>query len=261
VSAVVATLADAQSRRAIRGVIAPLLLLGAWQVTASAGLVDPRLLPPLQDVARTAWTQIAHRTLLDDVLASLTRNFVGFTIGAGAGIAFGLLLGRSRIAHRTLRPTFNALKNIALFAWIPLIAMWFGFGEASKIAFIALAAFTPVALNTEEGVRSTPPPLLEVGAALSFTRLQRLRRIHLPAAMPSIVTGLQLGLIHAWLATVGAEYFLAQGSGIGGMLIEGRDRFNMAQVVLGVIVLGGIGFLLNRIAAVAETRIALWRRV
>jgi len=247
-------------RRAFRGAVAPLLLLAAWQATSCSGAVDPRLLPPLQDVAARAWSELAGGGLLDNLLVSLGRNFAGFAIGATAGIGFGLLIGLSRLAHRTMRPSFDALKNIAIFAWIPLIAIWFGFGEASKIAFVALAAFTPVALNTDEGVRGTPHALLEVGAALSFNPWQRLRRIYLPAALPSILTGLQMGLIYAWLATVGAEYFLAKGSGVGGVLIEGRDRFDMAQVLLGVTLLGGIGFLLNRLAAFAEAWMTRWRR-
>ena len=153
----------------------------------------------------------------------------------------------------------NALKAIAVFAWIPLIAIWFGFGEESKSAFVALAAFTPVVLNTDEGVRNTPRALLEVGAALEYGPWQRLRRIHLSAAVLSILTGLQLGLICAWLAIVGAEYFLAKGSGLGSVLLEGRDRFDMAQLLLGVTLLGGIGFCLNRLAAPLGARLTLWR--
>jgi sulfonate transport system permease protein len=247
-------------RRALRGAALPLLLVAAWQWASTAGVVDGRLLPPLERVAAAAWTQLVHRDLLGDLGTSLARNLAGFALGGAAGVGFGLLIGLSRLAHRMLRPSFDALKGIAVFAWIPLIAIWFGFGEASKVAFVALAAFTPVALNTDEGVRGTPRGLLEVGAALGYGPWQRLRRIHLPAALPSILTGLQLGLIYAWLATVGAEYFLAKGSGIGGVLIEGRDRFDMAQVLLGVLLLGGVGFLLNRLALLAADRLAPWRR-
>ncbi|MCK8786999.1 ABC transporter permease subunit [Roseomonas sp. NAR14] len=247
--------ATGPARRALRGVLPPLLLLAAWQAASTGGLADPRLLPPLERVAAAAWTQLTAGNLRD----SLLRDLGGFALGASAGLGLGLLLGLSPLAGRLLRPSFDALKGIAVFAWIPLIAIWFGFGEASKLAFIALAAFTPVVLNVDEGVRGVPAPLREVAAALAWTPWQRLTRLVLPAALPSILTGLQLGLIHAWLATVGAEYFLAKGSGLGGVLIEGRDRFDMAQVLLGVLLLGGVGYALNRLADLAARRLTRWR--
>jgi sulfonate transport system permease protein len=247
-------------RAALRRLVLPLLLLALWQVAAIRGWADPRLLPPPAEVAAAAWAQLTGVTLLPNLLASLQRALGGFAVGAGLGLALGFLCGLSRLFDLLLRPSFQALKSIAVFAWIPLIAIWFGFGETSRIVFIALAVFPVVVLNTWEGVRAAPAALLEVGAALRFTRLQRLRRILLPAALPSLLTGLQLGLIHAWLATVGAEYFLAKGSGLGGILIEGRDRFDMALVLLGVVLLGGIGVGLNWLAVAGGSLLLPWRR-
>jgi sulfonate transport system permease protein len=241
------------------GTLPPLALLALWQGAASAGFADPRLLPPPASVLTTAWERLTDPGLAIALGASLGRCLAGFGLGAGLGLGFGLLCGLSGAAARLVGPSFHALKNVAVFAWIPLIALWFGMGEEARLAFIALAVVTPVALNVWEGVAGTPPALLEVGAALRFGPWQRLARIRLPAALPSILTGLQLGLIHAWLATVGAEYFLAKGTGLGGLLIEGRDRFDMALLILGVVLLGGIGVLLHQGLRWAAARLAPWR--
>jgi sulfonate transport system permease protein len=240
----------------MRGAVLPILLMLAWEAASHCGLIDPHVLPPLEAVAAGA----ADPALPGDVAASLLRDLAGFAISGTAGVLFGSVLGLSRIAERLLLPSFDFLKQIAIFAWIPLIAMWFGVGETAKIVFIALAAFTPVVVNTVEGVRGAPRQLLEVGAVLTFGRFQRIRRIIIPAALPAIMTGLQLALIYGWLATIGAEYFMTAGPGIGGLIVDGRERFQMSEVMLGVVLLGGIGCLFARIAATLESRLLRWRQ-
>ena len=212
------------------------------------------------EVLHTAWRLFADPSIYVALGASLGRCLAGFVVGGGLGLAFGLLCGLSHGAGRLIGPRLHALKNVAIFAWIPLIGMWFGFGEQARIAFVALATFTPVVLNTWEGVAGTAPKLLEVGAALRFTWWQRLVRIRLPGALPSLMTGAQLGAMHAWLATVGAEYFLTKGTGLGGVLLEGRDTFNMALVLLGVVLLGLVGFALTQAVNLAGQRLAPWRQ-
>jgi sulfonate transport system permease protein len=135
----------------------------------------------------------------------------------------------------------------------------FGFGEQAKIVFVALASFIPVVINTFDGMREAPKDLLEVGRTFQFSARQRFLRIYLPSAMPAIATGIHLGLIYSWLATVGAEYFLAVGLGIGGLVIAGRERFDMAMVIVGVVILGLVGFLLNCLASALENHLLRWR--
>ena len=247
-------------RRALRGAVLPVLLLVAWEAASRGGLVDPRILPPLETVAAVFRRELARGDLPADLAASLARDLAGFAIGTAAGLVLGALLGISRLAERLLGPSFDGLKQVAAFAWIPLISMWFGVGEGAKVVFVALAAFTPVVVNTCEGVRCASRELLEVGRILRLTRRQILTRILLPSALPSILTGIQLALIYSWLATVGAEYFMTVGPGIGGLVIEGRERFDMGLVMLGVVVLGAVGYAINRLAAVIGTRLAPWRQ-
>ena len=241
-----------------RGLALPLILLVLWEVSGRSGLVDARFLPSLEDVFLTAKRELIDHNLIGELGFSLFRNIAGFVLGSVIGLLFGTLLALSRTADALVAPTFNGLKQISLLAWIPLISIWFGFGEEAKIAFVALAAFIPVVLNTYEGMRNVPRDLIEVGDTLKFTRLQHIWRIFLPAALPSIATGVHLGLIYSWLATVGAEYFLAVGPGIGGLVIAGRERFDMALVMVGVLILGVVGYILSRLAGKAEAYLLRW---
>jgi sulfonate transport system permease protein len=245
--------------RALRGWVLPALLLALWWVAANGGWVKSPLLVPPAKVWATAVEQFASGQLFVALGASLWRDLVGFAIGASAGLLVGALLGASRLAEQLIGPSFHTLKQISLFAWIPLLSVWFGLGDAAKVAFLSLAAFFPVVLNTFEGIRSTPAELLDVARVLRFTRWQTWRRLILPAAAPSLFTGIHLGLIYAWLATLGAEYLLVAGKGIGNTLIDGREHFRMDLVLFGVIVVGFVGFSLNALAGRIEARVLAWR--
>jgi sulfonate transport system permease protein len=246
-------------KRALRGVVLPLLIMTVWEFASRLGLVDARILPPLENVAATALREVMHGGQLFDLAASLARDIAGFLGGTVLGLAIGIVVGVSPLAERLVLPTFNGLRQIAILAWIPLIALWFGFGDGAKIVFIVLSAFVPVVLNTFQGVRAASPALLEVATSLRFTRLQLITRLFLPGALPSILTGLHLALIYAWVASIGAEYFMTVGPGIGGLIIAGRERFEMVLVLLGMILLGLVGFLLNRGAATIEARLRRWQ--
>ncbi|CAH2598788.1 Alkanesulfonates transport system permease protein [Rhodovastum atsumiense] len=242
-----------------RGLVLPLLLLGTWELASHGGLVDARILPSPEHVLATALRELTEGDLLYHLLVSLGRDLAGFIVGSALGIAIGTLLGLSPLAGRLILPSFNGLRQIAILAWIPLISLWFGFGDSAKIAFITLAALIPAVLNTYEGIQSAPARLVEVATALCFTRWQRITRLYLPSAMPSIATGLHLALIYSWVASVGAEYFMTLGPGIGGLIIAGRERFQMDLVILGMVVLGLVGFLINQSAQRVERRLLRWR--
>jgi len=247
-------------KRALRGAVLPVALLVLWEIASHGGLVDPRILPPIERVARTAIDQVANHELLGDLGASLLRDMIGFALGTLVGLTVGTFLGLSRIADRLFMPTFNGLRQIAILAWIPLIAIWFGMGEVAKIVFILAAAFIPVVLNTYEGMRSASTQLVEVARALTFTRWQILTRLYLPSALPSIATGVHLALIYAWVASIGSEYFMTVGPGIGGMIIAGRERFEMDLVMLGILILGVVGYLINCSASLLEAWLLRWQR-
>lgn len=183
----------------------------------------------------------------------------GFLTGSLCGFVIGTVLGLSRTADVFFPPIFNGLRQIALLAWIPLISIWFGVGEAAKIVFIMAAALVPMVMHTYQGVRTAPTQLIEVARALTFTKWQMLTRLYIPSSMPSIATGARLAPIDAWVACVGAEYFITVGPGLGGLTIAGRERFQMDLVLRGIMVLGIVGFLIDRAASAVETRLLRWR--
>lgn len=245
--------------RPLRGFVIPLLAVALWWAAVQFGWSQSPLLVAPQKVWQTAVEQTESGKVFRALGASLRRDLIGFAIGALGGLFFGAALGASRIFEKLVGPSFHTLKQISLFAWIPLLSVWFGLGDAAKVAFLSLAAFFPVVLNTFEGIRSVPADLLEVARVLKFTRAQTWAKVILPAASPSIFAGIHLGLIYAWLATLGAEYLLVSGEGIGNTMIDGREHFWMDLVLFGVIVVGLVGFALNWIAGRIEARALAWR--
>ncbi|RQZ18691.1 ABC transporter permease [Burkholderia sp. Bp9031] len=238
-----------------RGFVLPLAALALWWAVSSAHLVKSGLLVGPADVLHTAWTQAASGALARALSASLAREACGFAIGATGGLLLGAALGLSRIAARVVGPSFDTFKQISLFAWIPLISVWFGLGDVAKVVFLSLAALLPVAAHTCDGIHAVPRAYVDVARALRYSRLQLVRYVILPAALPSIFTGLYLGLIYSWLATLGAEYLLVAGSGIGNTLIDGSEQFRMDLVLFGIIVVGVTGWALNAIARAIERKV------
>lgn len=256
------SLAAAAVRRIdLRGALLPLALLALWWALTRAGWVDTRLIVPPAGVARTAARTVADPTFWQGVAFSVARDLGGFVLGALGGIALGSLLGASRWADRLVGPSFHVLRQISLFAWLPLLSTWLGYGETAKLVFIALSTLYPVTLGTCEGVRGITRAHLEVAQVFAFTPAQRLWRVVLPAAAPQIATGLTLGLVFAWVATIGSEFLLANwGHGLGNIVIKGRAAFDVELIVTGMLAIGLVGSALNRLAARLQARALRWQR-
>jgi sulfonate transport system permease protein len=246
-------------RRLLRGAVLPALLLAGWWAAFRFHWTDSVMLVPIGKVWDTALRLSANGQLWTSLGASLARDLAGFALGSLAGLAAGTALGLSRLLEKLVGPSLHTVKQISLFAWIPLISVWFGLGDTAKVVFLSLAAFFPVLLNTFEGIRSVPRELVEVARVFAFSPTQLLRRVVLPAALPSIFSGIHLALIYAWLATLGAEYLLTSGIGIGNLLTDGREHLWMDQVLLGIVVVGLVGFALNLAASAIERRLLRWR--
>lgn len=243
-----------------RGAVLPFALLALWWFVTEAGWVNTKLIVPPAAVLRTGAQALQDPLFYQGVLFSLGRDLAGFTVGGVAGLGLGVLMGVSRWADGAIGPTFHTLRQISLFAWLPLLSTWLGYGELSKLVFISLSALYPVALGTFEGVRSVSRAHAEVARVYRFTRLQVLTRLILPAAAPQIATGLTLGLVYAWVATIGSEFLLANwGHGLGNVIIKARAAFNVELIVFGMLAIGLVGALLNRVAVHLEARALPWR--
>jgi sulfonate transport system permease protein len=236
-----------KSKAWIGGSILPLILFLIWQYTASTGYIAALILPSPEIVIKTFITQFTEKDLFFHILASFKRVLTGFLIGTAAGFSFGLLIGLSRSAEKIFSPFFNVVRQVSIIGWIPLIVMWFGMTELSRIIIISVAAFYPIALNTFAGVRNVPKEYIELSAVYGYRGLNRIKRIVLPAALPSITTGVTLALGMSWAILMAAEIFIQTKFGIGTRIEAGRGSFNMALVLVGIFIVGSLGFTMTTV--------------
>lgn len=249
-----------------RGFVLPAALLAAWAVYGSVGAGRSVLFVPLGAVISALQESIQSGDLPGAIGATVLRAFMGWSIGSVLGFALGLLLGLSALGRRIVAPTLHGARQVALFAWIPLLSAWLGNGEAMKIALIGLSAFFPVLLHVEAGCRDVPVPYREVGRLFAFDRTSEILFVILPAAAPTIISGLELAFAVAWIGTIGAEYLIGTGymnaapDGIGAFLAGARENARMDLVVVAIVSLGSIGFLLDRAVVLASRRAAAWHK-
>lgn len=241
------------------GLILPSLLLLLWQLSARYGWVDAALLPAPAAVLATLWQGTLDGSLPDAMLHSLARALAGGAIGIPAGLLAGLALGLSRSAEALFTPTLSLLRQVALFAWLPLITAWAGNDDGGKVVFVALASFFPMLVASHRGVRQRSAALQDVAQVLLLPWPTRLRALILPGAAPAIFTGLRLALIHAWLGTIGAEYFMSSGVGIGSLMINAQQLMEMPVILSGMLLIGLAGVLIDHAGQKLETRMTRWR--
>jgi sulfonate transport system permease protein len=183
----------------------------------------------------------------------------GFAMGSVIGFTLGTAMALSTTLRAYLYPIFNAFTQVPALGWIPLLMMFVGIGEALKIIIITKAALTPVVINTYQGILNIPDAHLEVASVFRFTRAQTIRRVVLPAALPSVFSGLRYGLTHAWLALVTVE-LLASSEGIGFQLVNARQLFQLDVVLASIVVIGIVGLAFDQVFQLVESRLLRWRR-
>ncbi|MET0348948.1 MAG: ABC transporter permease [Rhizobacter sp.] len=237
----------------------PLSVLLLWQLGAHFEWIPPQILPAPLVVAQTFSDLWATGELQDHLLISLGRVLQGFSLGTGLGLLLGVSMGLSPAAKDYLYPTFRVFAQVPSLGWLPLLMMVVGIDEALKIILISKAAFVPVTMNTYNGLRNVPSSLIEVSKVFRFTRWQLLQRVVFPAAFPTLWNGIRYGLTHAWLALVAVE-LLASSEGLGYLIVYGRQLFQLDVVLTAVVVVGAVGFTLDKILALVESRLLRWRR-
>lgn len=242
-----------------RALTLPALLLLAWWAVFAFGPQSPSLYVAPGKVLATGWALAGTPQLWAAVGQSLLRAFAGFFVGGLAGVLAGVALGVSPWTRRLFEPGLHALRQVSLFAWVPLLMVWFGLGEASKLAFVAISAFFPVLLSTVEGVAGIAREHVDVVRVARFSRWQTFVHLVLPSATPSILNGVHVALVSAWGATIGAEYLMTSSQGIGKLLFEGQDTSAMDIALVGMAWAGVVGYGLHWAAASAEARLLRWR--
>ena len=219
---------------------------------------NPILLPTPIDVVRAGIDAIQTGELQANIIASMRRVIQGFGIAAVSGVVVGLAVGTWRPLEKLVEPMIELLRPIPPLAFLPMMVLWFGIGEMSKIAFIAYAAFFPVFTTTLEGIKYVDPVLIRAASSLGASRTDLFRYVVLPAATPSIITGLRLGFGLSFFVIVAAE-FIAADSGLGYMINDARTFFLVSQMLLGAVVIGLIGFVVNIALRGVESWLLRWR--
>ncbi|EGP43520.1 ABC transporter permease [Achromobacter insuavis] len=237
----------------------PLALLTLWQTGASQGWISPQVLPPPAFVWDTLRDLATSGDLWLNTRASLQRVLVGFALGSLLGLLLGTAMGLSRRLEAYVLPTFNALVQIPVLAWLPFVLLIVGIGEPLKYILIAKAALVPVTLNTLQGFRQASPALREVARVYGYSRRQEVLEVVVPLALPTLFTGLRLGFTKAWLSLVVVE-LVASSEGLGYLIVYGRQLFQLDLVMAAVIVVGAIGYAIDRLLDWAETRLIHGRR-
>jgi ABC-type nitrate/sulfonate/bicarbonate transport system permease component len=236
--------------------------LGAWAGLTAANVrlevVNPVVLPGPIEVGRVGLELMQSGELGRHFLTSLGRVAQGFGLAAAAALGLGLLVGLCAPLRLMVEPVVEFVRPIPPLAFLPMFLVWFGLGEASKVAFIGYTTFFPMFVAITASVLRVDVVWLRAAASLGASRADLVRRVMLPAALPGIVVALRLGVGLALFVIVGAE-FMGADAGLGHLIMEGRTFFNPPQIVLGALVLGLLGSLVNAMLLAAERRLLRWR--
>ena len=251
-----------------RSIILPLLGIGGfllfWQLSASLGLT--KLSGPL-----SLWTEERTRDLLLypffdrggldkglflHTMSSLSRVALGYSLAAIVGIGVGIAVGLSQNLNRAFDPLFQFLRMIAPLAWVPIALVLFQQNQPAAIFVIFITSIWPILINTAEGVRQIPQDYRNVALVLQMSQRRFFTKILIPSALPYIFTGLRISIGLAWLAIIAAEIVMPGTPGIGFFIWDANQNGYVSDIVLGVIWIGAIGLLLDRLMAWLQTRIA-----
>lgn len=243
--------------RAAWGLLLPALVLLGAEAGVRSGLIPGNLLPAPSEIAATIAT-LAQQGLGSHVLASTVRVAIGFAGGALLAIVLGAAVGLNRTAEALLDPAFQALRAIPSLAWVPLLLLWLGIDEAPKLVLIGIGAFFPVYMGVASGIRGVDRKLIEAARMYRLSAPALARRVLLPAALPSIFTGLRNGLSLAWMFMVAAE-LIAASQGLGYLLSDGRETSRADIVLAAIVLLALLGKASDSLMRIVEQRALVWR--
>ena len=240
--------------RLVGWVVVPLALLGLWQAVTAAQVFSPVALPA-PGAVWSAGVNLAERgELTGHIAISTQRVLLGFGIGAVLGLVAGAAIGLSRLADTLFAPSIGAFRAVPSLAWVPLLLLWLGIAETSKVTLIAIGAFFPVYTTVAAAFRHVDRDLVEVGRAYGLHGHRLLGRIMMPATMPSIVAGLRLALAQAWLFLVAAE-LIASSQGLGFLLIDSQNNGRTDRLLLAIVLLAVLGKLTDTVIGLVERRL------
>lgn len=241
------------------GLILPALLFGLWWLATEQQWIAEQILPPPAFVWDSLKYVLETGELLYHVKFSAVRVGWSLLIGGSAGVVLGFGMGLSPTFKAYVQPTFNALAQLPVLGWIPLLIIFVGIEEPLKVTAVSIAVVVPVALSTYNGILNIPRALLEVGRVYQFSPTQVIGRIVLPATAPALFTGLRQGVMQAWLSVIFVE-LLSSSEGLGFLMAYSRQLSQIDMVIVAMLAIGVVGIAIELALRVIESRLQGWRR-
>ena len=254
-------LLDNPASRIALGLLAPAVLLVWWQWFATSDGATSATAASLGAIASAFVELTRSGTILSDIVATVGRTFTGFAIGASLGVTTGTAMAVWPLLNRVLGPLLNALRQVPMIGWLPLLGLWFGTGTGSELILVCVGAFFPAMLNTHAGIAQVEQRYLDVGDVFRFTTVQRFVRIQLPAAMPLILTGLTQALAFAWIGTLAGELLTGAGGGLGVTLQTAQIQQRLDVILVTVAITALLGFAINQIIVRIRREVLRWQPV
>ena len=241
----------------ISGILAVIVI---WQIaTANLHMFKPVILPPPSTVLVTMISMLGNGEIFMHAGYSLMRVLLGFVVAAVVAIPLGIAMGWVREISYIMDPIMEVLRPIPPIAWIGLALLWFGLGLNSAVFLVFIGAFFPILLNTVSGVRSVDKKLIEVAYTFGARDLEVLRKVVIPASLPTIFTGMRVGMGIGWMCVVAAE-MVAVKYGLGNLILEASNFLQTDRVFVGMITIGILGLVINVIFQLAGDRIFAWQK-
>lgn len=245
-----------QSR--IAGYLVVLLLLGLWEILSRLATEYQFFLPPVSAIAQTFAASLGTPRQLQNILISLMRFFLGYSLGILAGLILGVLMGSWRFAYALLKPLVELLRPLPAVALIPIALLFFGLDTRLNIAVIAWGAMWPVLINTVDAVHGVDPFLVQTGRVLGLGPWSIVRKIVVPSSLPFILSGLRVSLSIAWIFVVVTEMVVSD-NGLGFFILDAERALEVKEMFAGLFTLTILGYLLNRLFLYTERRMLAWQ--
>jgi len=239
--------------------IGPILLLAIWIIGSATGFISPQVLTAPWDVIKEFKDQWSNHDLLGNIGTSLRRSAIGLAFGIVGGVVLALISGLSRFGEALIDGPIQVKRSIPTLALIPLFVAWFGIGETMKITTIALISMIPIYINTHNGLRAIDGKYAELAETLDVGRGAFVRHVVLPGALPGFLLGLRFAVTSALLGLVVVEQYNSE-SGIGHMMTLAQEYGETSVIVVGLVIYGVFGFILDSAVRLLERKVLTWRR-
>lgn len=240
------------------GSLLPIILIIAWELLSRAEVFPSYQLPAPTVILKTIAGLAADGSLWGHVGITVYRVFIGFLIGTAVAVLLGSIVGFYKKAEQLFDPMIQAFRSIPSLAWVPLFILWMGIGEPSKVTMIAVGVFFPVYLNVVSGINGVDRKLIEVGKMYGLNTFELIRRVILPASLPSFLTGIRSGLGLGWMFVVAAE-LMGASSGLGYLLVLGQNTLSPETILASIILFAIVGKLSDWLLKIVEQKSLHWQ--